>query len=398
MKKVFSIFVLLLLTSLICSCNLPHQNHIDNDGDGICDKCEKQLTIEEEKEPIDYISTKANFTFIPEGRNNLHYDELLEAYREFAKSKNADEHYLRDFKLYNYVTESISKKYNLDIIEIEFENQSDYYVVQNGNFYNVGYSAKINFNAFNHVAITDINEDGYIEILTSICAFADRKTSYYCDCQIVVVDTKTKQKAQILTGRNVTYFKENEDGIICIYDTGDIKPIEGDAVNGYLDKKYYDLATNLYDTPQINTTNFKFLQNELEASSDIYDVKVTIDEYSIKFPYIFEKCYTPFSFKIETIMTYHGETFTYTSPYTYLDGAVVSFVNSDNAIIPEATGKLTAIAVYTIYEGLEIENGFRYSDFDSIEPGVYDMVITYENESRRIKESIVIEDFLTFTR
>jgi hypothetical protein len=50
--------------------------------------------------------------------------------------------------------------------------------------------------------------------------------------------------------------------------------------------------------------------------------------------------------------------------------------------------------------GMEIEREYRYhEDLNAVNKfGIYDMVITYENDETNLKESIVIKDFLQVTR
>ena len=95
-------------------------------------------------------------------------------------------------------------------------------------------------------------------------------------------------------------------------------------------------------------------------------------------------------------MTYLGETFSYISPDGYLDGATVSFVNDNDSIYYEGWLAADVITEFVIMTGMEIERKYVYhEDLNTVnEVGIYDMVITYENEETNLKESIVIKDFL----
>ena len=258
----------------------------------------------------------------------------------------------------------------------------------------------INSQCINHIAITDINNDGYIEILTAINAFAERKTSYYCASFIRVIDTKSKDSIKITDYKNICYFKENEDGIISIYNTNGVMPVVDDLHDGILDGKYYDIATNLFDTPVLNTSHYEFEERYVKTSCDLFEVEVTINDESIKFPYLFKSTYTSPYFTINVKMTYLGDTFSYISPDGYLDGATVSFVNDNNSIYCEGWGAPDVVTTFVIMTGMEIEREYKYHEYLNAlnEVGIYDMVITYENEETNLKESIVIKDFLQVTR
>ena len=97
------------------------------------------------------------------------------------------------------------------------------------------------------VAITDINNDGYIEILTAINTFADRTTSYYCTSFVRIIDTKLKDIIEIVNYKNINYFKENEAGIISIYNANGVMPVVDDLHDGILDGKYFTSIRTRYN-------------------------------------------------------------------------------------------------------------------------------------------------------
>ena len=99
-------------------------------------------------------------------------------------------------------------------------------------------------------------------------------------------------------------------------------------------------------------------------------------------------------------MTYLGEAFTYTNGDTYLDGAIVYFVNDESNIVCEPWGAGDAITTFVIFNGMVIDRTYSYcEDLNYLnKEGVYDMVILYANRYQNIYEPIVIEDFLTVSR
>ena len=145
----------------------------------------------------------------------------------------------------------------------------------------------------------------------------------------------------------------------------------------------------------------EFKERKVNASCDLFEVEITINDGSIKFPYLFKSTYydSPY-FTVNVKMKYLGKTFSYTSPDGYLDGATVSFVNNDSSINCEGWGATCEVKKFVIMTGMEIEREYRYhEDLNAVnEVGIYDMVITYENDETNLKESIVIKDFLQVTR
>lgn len=348
------------------------------------------------------ISTKANFTFFPSQKSDLNNEKLRSAYESYTIEHNWDLSSWGNYEIFNFTSEDIYNKYNLDVFEVYYEKSSFYFIKHNGIVYQISPFdlTHANSHCINHIAITDINDDGYIEILTAINTFADRDRYYYCTSFIRVIDTKSGHSIKITDYSNVNYFKENEDGIISIYNANGIVPVVDDLHDGILDNKYYDLSTNLFDTPVLNTSHYEFKEESIKASCDLFEAEVTINDGSIKFPYLFK---TPISspyFTINVNMKYLGETFGYTSPDGYLDGATVSFVNDNYSITCEPWCATCVVTKFIMMTGMEIEREYRYhEDLNNVNVGgIYDMVITYENEETGLKESIIIEDFLIVTR
>lgn len=352
--------------------------------------------------PEKEISTKANYTFFPTERSSLHKDELKEAYEKYKTDNNINLESWGEYEIYSFISESDSKKYNLDIFEVCYVNGSYYYIKYKSDMYSIVPFdlGNPNSHCMTHLAITDINDDGYIEVLTAINSFADRGSYYYCTSFMTVVDTFTKCSMDVTNYKNINYFKENEDGVICIYNANGKVPVVEDLHNGKLDEKYYDLADNLFDTPVLNTSKYEFKEQFVKTSCELYEVEITITEGSINFPYLFKTAYPQVSFNVNVKMTYLGKPFSYTSPDTYLDGATVTFVNNTNEILCEGWAAGEAITKFHIFTGQVIERTYKYNEDlnDVNEVGLYDMVITYANEETKLSESITIKDFLKVKR
>ena len=406
MKKIASFLVVIICLFILSGCNTPAGEacrHTWDEGAYVDGAIEHTCTTCGDKyQEATVINTQANFTFMPSPKSSLHREELRVAYEAFVVEQNWDVASKGTYEIFNFTSEDISNKYNLDVFEVCYQESSYYFIRHNGVVYQagpIGFS-HINSHCINHVAITDINRDGYIEILTAINSFAERQHSYYCSSFVTVTDTKSQYSIEIRDGDDVSYFKENEDGVICIYNANGIMPVADDLVDGILDDKYYDLATNLFDTPVLNTSYFQFKERNFTASCDLFDVDVTVQDDTIRFPYLFKHTSTPPFFDIEVSMKYLGETFSYTSPDTYLDGAVVAFVNDSSSTYCTIGGGFFAVTEFTVTTGMEINSSNRYSEWvdECLAVGVYDMVITYTNEENNIRGSITIEDFLRVYR
>ena len=332
--------------------------------------------------------------FFPTERSNLHIDELKEAYKTIEYKHQT----YGDYEIFNLTNRMVSNKYNIDIFEVCYQKETLYLLKHNEMVYFISpFSlSNQNYNAVTNFAISDVNKDGNIEILTSIIMFNDKN---YSTSYIQVLDTATNKTVELFDYSNVTYIKKDKDGL-ALYNTDGIKPISEDIVNGKLDEKYYDMATNLFDRPVINTSNYSFKERYVETSCDLFSVKISIEDNSIKAPYLFENTYTPLRFTVFVEMTYLGETFSYVSGNGYLVGATISFVNDNGMIKEDAIIAPDVVTPFTITTGMVIRNEYDYLEdlYQLNEVGTYDMVIRYSNDQNNIDESITIKDFLVLTR
>lgn len=345
------------------------------------------------------IHTQANDTFFPTERSSLHREELKEAYLQYEMSRNQNTTHLENYEIYNLIDEANSEKYSLDIFQVEISDESSYYVKYKDDIYMISpFPVFVKYSCLNHVAVTDINKDGYLEILTALNAFSPKAN--YALSFIQIIDTRTGYSIDITDYDNTTYFKENADGVISLYNTDGVFPFTTDVTNGKLDERFYKEANHLLETPKLNDSKYEFSKRSLEASCNLYSVEITIEDHSITFPYLFKSTYTPISFEVNVKMTYLGETFHYVDGDTYLDGATVEFVNENDKITYEPMFGGAAITEFTIVTGDVISRTYQYrEDGNQMNKiGVYDMVINYENQPNQLDETIVIKDFLKVSR
>jgi len=410
MKKIFVWLLLFVTVFALFGCNDNSSKDSLDSGEGSQAQQEtgdglSSETTEDSGTPTrpgTNINTSENFTFFPTEQSDLHRDALKAPYDAYIAENNPYVTSWGDYEIYSYISAESSEKYDLDLFEARYANRSYYLVKHRDTVYTISPfdMTHQNSHCITHVAITDINADGHIEILTALNSFADRGNTYYCASFITVIDTQSGNSIRMTDHQNVTYFKENRDGVISIYNADGQVPVVADLTNGKLDEKYNALATKLYETPTLNTSDYKFSKRFVEASCDLYKVEITISDGSINFPYLFQHSYDPASFEVTVKMTYLGEPFSYINGNSYLDGATVTFVNGEGEIKAEGWAADDMVTSFTVTTGQVIERTYKYNEtLSPLNPvGTYDMVITYENKDNNIRESIVIKDFLELTR
>jgi len=233
---------------------------------------------------------KTILSFLTE-RSDLHASELRELYINYKTGTNEEYLLETEYEIYNYISEEDSIKYELDIFEVRYPSSSYYLIKHKNDIYETYFSdfLHINNHGISHVAITDINNDGFIEILISIITFAYRENdSYFHHSNVTIIDTKSKSSEYLsIFDHEVNYFKENEEGIISIYKTDNIKLDNEDIKDSRLDTKYYEQANVLYEVPTLNISEYHFKDGYLKASCDLYQVEVTINVHENKSPYLF---------------------------------------------------------------------------------------------------------------
>ena len=78
----------------------------------------------------------------------------------------------------------------------------------------------------------------------------------------------------------------------------------------------------------------------------------------------------------------------------------IKFINGDKKINCEWWDGATVVTKFVIFKGMKIEHDYRYNeDLNNLfEPGIYDMVIKYENKENKIEDTIILKDFLLLKR
>ncbi|MBR2484941.1 MAG: hypothetical protein IKB54_01145 [Clostridia bacterium] len=350
----------------------------------------------------------------------MHNAELREAFEKYVAQYQPHWDIGTDYALYNHVNEEISKKYNLDIFETHHveSKQIRFYVKHKDSVKELFSIHTSRAGCITNCAITDVNNDGYIEILIASSVLFGINDSH---ANVYILDTKTDHLLEATLYDEIVFLKENDDKVVSFYtleDGTDFDIIS--SVNGVFNPAFLDKANVLAVVPELNTTKFSFKETSFTASCDLFDVVVQVEDVDFSFPYLIDGEYG-FHYRdilahaIKVRMTYLGETFTYIGNTPKLPGVDPQLVKNEKSV---STSSITPVwgfmpTKHTVTTGMEIDSslGIYLSDYKPYEVGVYDLVLTYSvNEPGGTYEEfgeiapvsvygqIIIEDFLTVTR
>lgn len=369
------------------------------------------------KEPVfapNGICVSENFIFFPEERNDLHNAELREAFEEYL-DVNTYLDATQSYTVYNYLNEEISEKYDLDIFEIQYhKNTTNRLLLKHREcVHQLSEIPVSHIEYITNCAITDINNDGYIEILVAFVSwYGGTNTS-----RVAILDTKTDLLIYEGFKDKVIYLKENNDNVVSFYTfKTSFFPNIYTINNGIMSHEYFERESILALTPELNTTKFNFKETSLTASCDVFSVVVQVEDVDSAFPYLVEDKYRRIlAYVIKIRMTYLGEPFTYVSNGSYVFGARPKLVKNEK---PVSASSITPLwdpmpTKHTITTGMEIDSSYYiyHSSDTPYEVGVYDLILTYgidepggtyeefgEIAPVSVYGQIIIEDFLTVTR
>ena len=356
--------------SLDCPCENKCLGHDDANCSKLCSICARCIDEacthdgkcyghEEVKSPI-LFNTVSGHSYLK--------DEIEAAF--YSRDSYNSEYHYSGFA--NYIPSDISKRFAIaaTIIYSEYRDEYSYYIYYNHKLYNVdriGADPDASYRGFVQFAITDLNNDGFIELLASYHLENNININY-----LSAFDTKSEQMVQPFG----------------IYDEYVFFKMNGDTLAMYTSQNNnINNATTHYSDVVVNNKKYIFNQKSYHLECDTYEVDVTIDEHTINFPIIFKG--VTLNYDVYTAMKYLGKTFTYTNGSSYLDGACPQF----GGIKQEGEMALTVITTFVIWNGRVVEQQYRFVDNLVInnQEGTYDMTISY----RFADEVITVEDVLT---
>ncbi len=337
--------------------------------------------------------TEVNSVFFTTGKTDLHRDELKKVYSNYAIENVQDIYKSDEYEIYNLIDGENSEKYNLDIFLVSSYEYDCYYVIHQDDIYSLGqYKIKeYRSNGISNIAISDINNDGEIEIFISIILLQDEN---FCSCTTHIIDTFSKKMIQLVDYEGVVFFKKRNNKIL-LYDTNGIKPIKSDIVNGKLDEKFYNLATNLFEKPKLNKKEYKFANNFIKEKCDLFEIEVIIEENTINFPYIFKNVQSVGFSTIVKIKFLNEELNSIANDESLI--SLFIYFEDDKKIISMDNDQNTLNGVmYYIYPGKEITDLYYY--FNGVNGknklGTYDLKIKCLIIDTNQEEIICLEDIL----
>ena len=366
------------------------------------------------------ICVSENFIFFPEERNDLHNAELREAFEKYVAQTHPYWDVGTDYALYNHVSEEISKKYNLDIFEtrhVESE-QIGFYIKHKDSVKELFSIHTSRAGCITNCAITDVNNDGYIEILIASGVLFGLNDSH---ANVYILDTRTDYLLEATRYDEVFFLKENDDKVVSFYTLEEGTYFDKNcSVNGVFNSAFLDKANVLAVVPELNTTKLSFKDTSFTASCDLFDVVVQVEDIASSFPYLIAEEYgfhyvDILAHAVKVRMTYLGEPFTYIGNTTYLPGVIPQLVKNEKSVSASSITPLWGDmpTKHIVTTGMEIDSslGIYLPGDEPYEVGVYDLILTYSvNEPGGTYEEfgeiapvsvygqIIIEDFLTVTR
>ena len=377
MKKILLIMLLVFLALLFVGCDIEQASAPNLD-----DKKNTDVTVVDNAEKDTSKENNNNDCFFPGEKTNLHLERFEKTLKETLNSiDNATEYEI----IGNYVPIEKSNLYDFDAFIVKISGEYCFFVWYNNKIYSLSpiYPKDKDDYSFVHFLVTDINNDGYIEIMTSMNMNENREISPYSFSYVSIIDGKTEKREFLHTIYNgFAYFKEDDKGLLGVYKS-DVKTINSGS---------YDTSNTLVCNLIKNDYNFSFKENTYEVISDNFKATINIEEDDFYFPVLAE--YYEIGFTVNVVMTYLGESFSYTNGTGYLAGASCTFINGDNIIMCDGWGETTVVTKFFVNTNMVIDRTYKYSQSvnNLFNEGTYDMVIAYRGES------VTVEDFLTISK
>ena len=363
----FALVSLTLIFSFLVSCA-----DCQNDGE-CCDSSNEEPTLEK----------NGYETFFPTEPR----DDVSEELKNDILSNPAYT-YTNYTEFYNVMPEKYRKKYG---IEVFYANGRDYrtaFIIYGGKRHGISgllFNDDKYFNGITHMAITDINSDGFVELLV---AYTNSWDSF--SKKVGVLDTRSN----VFLISDGFSFKRDDKYVF-------FKPLSNGGL-GVFEAPENDitLANVFFCEVKENKNIFSFTQNEYNVTSaGNYSVNVEFNYDTIHFPVLLNGI--TYEIKSKIVTTHLGEPYIQDVGYTsQAIGAAIHFESSDIFFPdPNYDDRSEYIAVY--YPPIEVPTGeiisrtgilrYRQGEY-SPTIGVYDMVITFNGNEIRVPEALVISE------
>ena len=207
------------------------------------------------------------------------------------------------------------------------------------------------------VAFTDMNKDSNYEV--TVCYEYEESTGK--STQISTLDTMSREIVSSEIFRGQMYFKERLNAIAIYFQ-------EKNSTG-------YEFLGNI--NPYIR--DYEIVKPSITLESTNYSVKVTWAKFETNVPVDYPGL--THRFKVETDMTWTGESFTYEGSY-YLDGARPTFYKDNYQLQQPEIAVDTGLKEHNILHGQHIVETYYFLDKYELKNqfGIYDMKISYRGE------------------
>lgn len=311
--------------------------------------------------------------FSPSEKSTWNKDDFVPKFRA-TKAELSDEEFNQKYTaFYNYMPQTYSDEYDLDAFEVQqSDGDSIFYVRQAEKLYRIDAFATdtaADYNGFVQFAATDLNEDGFAEILVSYYYDGARIDWSY----IHAIDTRSGKSVEFNGYYSVPIFFQKTDKGIGLYKGTENNPTT---------------TMDLVSEVTKNTRKYVFLKKNFTVQASDYKAEVEIDEDTINFPIVAADL--PLQFTSRVKMTWLGEGFGYTNSNTCLDGAYARYSNGKHTLECEPWDAGAAITEFYIAQGMVIDSEYymhRVNDLDCL--GDYSATISYRfSEEKPVEESV----------
>lgn len=312
--------------------------------------------------------------FNPTEKSELNRKGFVAAFRA-TKTGLSDEEFNQKYKaFYNYMPKAYSQEYSVDAFEVQqSDGNSIFYVLQGKELYRIDPFATdtgATYNGFFQFSVSDLNADGYAEILVSYFYSGERINM----SDVYAIDTHSGLGLKFDGYFNKPVFFQKTQNGVGLYEGAEA------------DFSYY--ATKLISEVTKNTRKYVFHKKKFSVQADDYKADVEIEEGTINFPIVAEDL--PLQFISRVKMTWLGEGFGYTNSNGYLDGAFTDYFNGKHTLKCKPWGVDDAITEFHIPNGAKIECEYYMYRVEALDClGDYAATVSYRfSEEKPITEKV----------
>ncbi len=368
-------------------------HNIDNHLHTLCEECGKCILDGCSCQVDEKCHIMEPEVFFPVDNNKSNLEGFVDEFykQEFENydywGKNYWDSYNEYNKFYNLIPQELSDKYEIALVKLEKHNTtvgefSDEWEVQYYVYYNNKITKLLNCvnspdKCFVHLAITDYNHDGKIELLMT---YYQGKNNIHMFMFDTATNTEITYSKQFYKPENGTYlfFKYDENNELAVY-----KSITNDI----------NEANTLFWTISSNFNTFTIVNNNLVIENELYKAEIIIDNKYTNFPIKINS--GSYQFYVTVIFEYFGEDIRVGSEYNCFKELDVYFTSEDEELkcqkiyIDHGWGPDDYILETG---GIAIKSFFFEENMNDVKLGEYQLNLKFFEEITTLDNCIVIEE------